>query len=162
MAQRFCPADDIVKIVGYTPKQFKRAVWCKYKKSIPDFVEMFAAQGRYLIQQAQFELAYKKGHAPMQRWLGIQHCGQVTKTEILNKNVGKTTKGKKETQGFKMFVPGSATVPPPTTPTTEGKKEEAVNVGEELRQEALKEEVLNVTRTLDEHGVIVEKAKEKF
>lgn len=147
MAQRFSPADEIVNALGLTPKQFKRAVYVNYKKSVEQFIEMCRARGRYQIRQAQYDEALK-GHGPLLRWVGIQELGQRQKVDILQKGEG----GEKEpeedrTKGFKVFTPEALEVKKAVEPAKQP-HDETPAVEEIIKQEqAVAPKVTNAPRT---------------
>lgn len=105
MAQRFSPPEEIQAALGLTPNQFRRAIRTIYKKSVTQWWNQHAAQGRYMIRQEQFERAVK-GNITALKWIGIQHLGQRLQVEdTLYKDTKNQAPAQKEEQGFKFLVP---------------------------------------------------------
>lgn len=121
MAQRFVPAETIRQSLGLTPKQFKRAIRWHYKKSIEQWWDMYAAQGRVMIYQQQFEQA-RGGSVTALKWLGIQHLGQRVNVETLFKpgDKGGEEKPKEEVQkGFAILTPEGMEPPVQSDPAVQ-------------------------------------------
>lgn len=110
MAQRMAPADEIQLSLGLTASQFKREVKRTYKKSVEDFLQMHYARGRYLVRQAQFDLAVLEKNCVMLRWLGLQYLGQTAKIHILNKAANELIKEASKPSGFEFKTPEGQTI----------------------------------------------------
>lgn len=107
MAQRFSPPDEIRQCLGLTEIQFRRAIRTHYKKSIDQWWGKYAAQGRYILRQKQFEEA-RQGSITALKWLGIQHLGQRAHVEetLFNPGEKKDDKEKaEEVKGFAILTP---------------------------------------------------------
>lgn len=120
MATKFSSADEIRQALGVTQIQFRKAVRHFKKKTVAEYLAIFAARGRFLIRQAQFDLATGQKpaagaeplNANMLRWLGMQHLEQTPKHHVLHKpaNDNPPENPQEQATGFEFTAPNGTTV----------------------------------------------------
>jgi hypothetical protein len=101
LAAQFNPPKDIAYYLDVWETDLN--VWCKRDNGVTlgDFVEKWQGTGRILLRGAQFQAAMKgtKGNVQMQRWLGVNYCGQSNNVKILHKVESQATQ---EPDGFEI------------------------------------------------------------
>lgn len=107
MAQRFATHEELAAFAGITQSEFKRSVKYFQHITLARWMARQAALGRYLIRQAQFEVATgaKEGNPAMLKWLGVQHLGQATDVKELNKPI---TPPEHTPSGYEILSPKAA------------------------------------------------------